>query len=84
MNGTCIFTFFFFIFICYCSYADLKPPTSPTPSPPSKGGNIVDKVPLPAETSKATEAVDPNLAKVEVQKTRPLSPYTALSHFLVL
>ncbi|XP_019169465.1 PREDICTED: protein TIC 62, chloroplastic [Ipomoea nil] len=54
----------------YTAYADLKPPTSPTPSPPS-GGKIVDKVSLPAE------AIDPNLAKVEVQKTSPLSPYTA-------
>nr|GMD09877.1 protein TIC 62, chloroplastic [Ipomoea batatas] len=60
----------------YTAYADLKPPTSPTPSPPS----IVDKVSLPAEASKTTEAVDPNLAKVEVQKTTPLSPYTALNY----
>nr|GMD11086.1 protein TIC 62, chloroplastic [Ipomoea batatas] len=57
----------------YTAYADLKPPTSPTPSPPS----IVDKVSLPAEASKTTETIDPNLAKVEVQKTTPLSPYTA-------
>ncbi|XP_031132251.1 protein TIC 62, chloroplastic [Ipomoea triloba] len=57
----------------YTAYADLKPPTSPTPSPPS----IVDKVSFPAEASKTTETIDPNLAKVEVQKTTPLSPYTA-------
>nr|GMD07117.1 protein TIC 62, chloroplastic [Ipomoea batatas] len=57
----------------YTAYADLKPPTSPTPSPPS----IVDKVSLPSEASKTTETIDPNLAKVEVQKTTPLSPYTA-------
>ncbi|TXG64483.1 hypothetical protein EZV62_011477 [Acer yangbiense] len=56
----------------YTAYDDLKPPTSPTPTPSTrkKEVTVVDGVSKPS----ITETVS---SREEVWKTRPLSPYAA-------
>ncbi|XP_021813456.1 protein TIC 62, chloroplastic [Prunus avium] len=68
----------------YASYEDFKPPSSPSPSPPSvQKDNVVDAVSLTisdAQTSSVdmTTAVDEiKPTSQEVLITRPLSPYVA-------
>ncbi|KAI5314338.1 hypothetical protein L3X38_043514 [Prunus dulcis] len=68
----------------YASYEDFKPPSSPSPSPPSvQKDNVVDAVSLTisdAQTSTVgtTTAVDEiKPTSQEVLITRPLSPYVA-------
>ncbi|KAL2460183.1 hypothetical protein Adt_43603 [Abeliophyllum distichum] len=71
----------------YINYEDLKPPSSPTPNPPSALKEATDVVkPIPTSTdadSGASKTLgaeadvsDFKSAKIEEQKTRPLSPYT--------
>lgn len=62
-------------------YDDLKPPSSPcptTPSFPSDQGKQTGPVSTDTSTSiPETEADTADTATVELQKTQPLSPYTA-------
>ncbi|XP_049359140.1 protein TIC 62, chloroplastic isoform X5 [Solanum verrucosum] len=61
----------------YTAYADLKPPTSPSPIPPcgrQEGASGAED----SEPTKATSSVvDSTFDKAELLTTRPLSPYTA-------
>ncbi|KAJ8533666.1 hypothetical protein K7X08_006990 [Anisodus acutangulus] len=58
----------------YPFYADLKPPTSPTPNPPGgrqEGANGAE------DSTQATSSVVHTSDEAEFLTTRPLSPYTA-------
>ncbi|ONH91316.1 hypothetical protein PRUPE_8G106300 [Prunus persica] len=68
----------------YASYEDFKPPSSPSPSPPSvQKDNVVDAVSLTisdaqtstVDTTTAVDEIKPTSQEVII--TRPLSPYVA-------
>ncbi|XP_009412301.2 protein TIC 62, chloroplastic isoform X1 [Musa acuminata AAA Group] len=75
----------------YYMYADLKPPSSPTPIPSATPGSSKEKQvefvqaksePEPTSASLSASKLSEDVAKKEAgqvlaQKTRPLSPYTA-------
>ncbi|KAI3809760.1 hypothetical protein L1987_19360 [Smallanthus sonchifolius] len=66
------------------AYEGLKPPSSPIPTPPGGRKAVVEAVSAPPtdpETSTELEAItittEPTPVAAGLQKTRPLSPYTA-------
>ncbi|KAI3675215.1 hypothetical protein L1987_84801 [Smallanthus sonchifolius] len=68
----------------YTAYEGLKPPSSPIPTPPGGRKPVVEAVSAPPtdpETSTESEAItittEPAPVATGLQKTRPLSPYTA-------
>ncbi|XP_076920123.1 protein TIC 62, chloroplastic-like isoform X2 [Bidens hawaiensis] len=68
----------------YTAYEGLRPPSSPTPSPPGGSKAVVEAVSAPStvpETSTEVETVtittEPPPVAAELPKPRPLSPYTA-------
>jgi hypothetical protein len=73
-----------FVFPIFQSYEDLKPPTSPTPTPSTTAGatkpsNIDAKPaalkPIPSPALSGT-IIEKEPTQTEVRKLRPLSPYT--------
>lgn len=61
----------------YTAYADLKPPTSPSPNPPSGCQEGASGAEDSKPTMEASSVVDYTFDKAELLTTRPLSPYTA-------
>lgn len=74
-----------FVSLLFCSYDDLKPPTSPSPTAPSSQDNLttVDAIPKPISDAEPKTAGIPagiteiTSASQEVPVTSPLSPYAA-------
>nr|XP_009804193.1 PREDICTED: protein TIC 62, chloroplastic isoform X3 [Nicotiana sylvestris] len=61
----------------YAAYEDLKPPTSPTPNPPSGSRVSASGAEDGKTTTSASVVVDGTSDKAELLTARPLSPYTA-------
>ncbi|PHT36184.1 Protein TIC 62, chloroplastic [Capsicum baccatum] len=61
----------------YIAYADLKPPTSPSPNPPDGRQEGASGAEDCKPTEEASSVVDHTFDKAELLNTRPLSPYTA-------
>nr|XP_009804191.1 PREDICTED: protein TIC 62, chloroplastic isoform X1 [Nicotiana sylvestris] len=61
----------------YIFYEDLKPPTSPTPNPPSGSRVSASGAEDGKTTTSASVVVDGTSDKAELLTARPLSPYTA-------
>lgn len=63
----------------FCSYDDLKPPTSPSPTPVSSEKEEAKKITetVSDKLSPAPDTRETTTELSEAQETKPLSPYTA-------